>query len=172
MGDYKDSNLLITLGVSTPTIECLKAKHFLGDYLHPTLIEMADHLEFSILRLRFASEMLLNRYGDSVSERQNEIHNLGETVMQNFAMFASLGRASRSYCIGLRYGVYETVAAGCLVQANAPHILKMALDIKQKQNSYHDLYANIAENALKRYRNQSIPLPSVLQSGVIRKAVK
>lgn len=116
--------------------------------------------------------MLLNRYGDSVNERQVEIHDLGEAAMQNYAMFTSLARSSRAYCIGLRYSKYEIVAAGCLVQAFSRNILKMALQIKHDQNGYRDLHKIVTENVLKRHRNQSIAIPSVLQTGVMQKIVK
>lgn len=155
-----------------PTIEAVKSKLYLWAHLHPTLSDLAKDLEESILRLRFSSEMLLNRHGDSITERQVEIQSLGDAVMRNYAMFASIGRASRSYCIGLQYSVYETVAAGCLIQSFARQILKLALDIKHNRSGYHDLHKSIVENVLKRHRNQSISIPSVLQSGVIQKIVK
>lgn len=169
---YKDS-IWAKLGLAnSTTIEDLKTIHFLGDYLHPTLMEAATELEFSIQRLQYSSEMLLNRYGDTVGERQLEIHNLGEAALQNYAMYASLARSSRAYCVGLRYSKYETVAAGCLVQAFSRNILKMALDIKHNQNGFHDLHKSITENVLKRHRNQSIAIPSVLQTCVMQKSVK
>lgn len=170
--DYKDSGLWFKIGMKDETVENVKQRHFLEDYLHPTLTEMAISSEHSILRLQCASEILLNRYAGSVYERQIEIENLAKMAMQNFAMFASLGRASRSYCIGLRYSVYETVAAGCLVQSAERDVLKMALDIKHNRSEYHDLHRTITENSLEKYRNQSIPIPSVIHSRVIQKVVK
>lgn len=154
------------------TIEDCKQIHFLGDYLHPTLMEAAKELEYSILRLQYSSEMLLHRYGDSITERQIEIQELGEASLQNYAMFASLARSSRAYCIGLRYSKYETVAAGCLVQAFWPKILKMALKIKHNQNGYRDLDQAVTEKVLKKHQIQSIEIPSVLQTGVMQKIVK
>lgn len=148
------------------TIEDVKQKYFLSDYLHPTLMEAVTELEYSIQRVRFSSEMLLNRYGDSVNERLVEIHDLGEAVLQCYAMFASLSRSSRAYCIGLRHSKYETVAAGCLVQAFSRKILKMALQIKHNQSGYRDLYKAVTEYTLKKHRNQSISIPSVIHSGV------
>lgn len=155
-----------------PTIEAVESKLFLGEYLHPTLMQLSQNLEESILRLQFSSEMLLNRYGDSVTERQVEIQSLGDAVMRNYAMFASIGRASRSYCCGLQYSVYETVAAASLIETFTRQILKMALDIKHNRSDYHHLHKSIVESVLKQHRNQSIPIPTVLQSGVIQKIVK
>ncbi|XP_055304084.1 complex I assembly factor ACAD9, mitochondrial-like [Sitodiplosis mosellana] len=168
---YKDS-IWVKFGLNNMiTIEDVKEKHFLGDYLHPSLMEAATELESSIQRVQFSSEMLLNRYGDSINERIVEIHDLGEALMQCYAMFTSLARSSRAYCIGLRHSKYETVAAGCLVQAYSRNILKMALEIKHNRNGYGDLYKTVTENALRRHRNQSIVIPSVLQSGVVQKVV-
>lgn len=166
---------MLKLGLGyTATIEDLETRHFLGDFLHPTLMDAANDLEYSILRLQYTSEMLLNRYGRLSSERHVEIQNLGEAAMQNYAMFASLARASRSYCIGLRYSVYETLAAGCLVQEFSRKILKMALDIKHNRSDATNdlLHKTISGNLLKRHRNQSITIPSVLNSGILQKKKK
>lgn len=160
------------LGFTNETIEEVKQKYFLDDFLHPTLKEAATELEYSILRVQYSSEMLLNRYGDSITERPTEIHDLGEAALQCYAMFASLARSSRAYCVGLRYSKYETVAAGCLVQAYSRNILKMALEIKHNQSGYRDLHKVITEYVLRKHRNQSIAIPSVINTGVNQKIVK
>lgn len=149
------------MGLGNPTIEYIDPKLYLEDFLHPTFKDLATDLEFSILRLRYSSEMLLSRYGNLCTQRsQAEIQDLGEAVMWIYAMFASIGRSSRSYCIGLRYSAYETVAAASLMDAE-PQILKMALDIKRNQSGYYGYKKTVAENALKQFRNPT--------SGVISK---
>lgn len=132
-------------------------------------MELAENLEFSIVRLQNACEILLNRYGESVVGRQVEIQNLGMAVMWNYAMFASVGRASRSYCIGLRYSAYETLAAESLFEASA-QILKIALDIKHNQSGYQGQHKAVAESVINQYRNQQNPLPSILKSRLIQKS--
>lgn len=153
-------------------VEHIKDTFYLGEFLHPTLTELATELEYSILRLQCCAEMLLSRYRESVTERQTEIEQFGEIVIQNYAMFASLARASRAYCVGLRYSVFETVAAGCLTENYTRNILKQALDIKYNRNGIQGLDHTIVNNLLKRHRNQSIVIPSVLHSRVIQKHVK
>lgn len=133
-------------------------------------MDLAEDLEFSIMRLQYSCEILLNRYGKSAAERQNEIQTLGEAVMWNYAMFASIGRASRSYCIGLRYSAYETLAVESLFEATS-QILKIALDIKHNRSGYHGKYKAVAETIFS-HRNQLNPITSILQSGLIQKTRK
>lgn len=146
--NYQDS-MMMRLGLADPTIEYIEPKLMLWHYLHPTFKEQAENLEFSILRLRYASEILLNRYGESVGERETEIEKLGEAAMFNYAMFASIGRASRSYCIGLQYAAHETILAEGLFQIGTEQVLKTALDLKHKRNEYYEQYKAIVENILK-----------------------
>lgn len=131
-------------------------------------MELADDLERSIVRLRCACEMLLSRYGESVAERHVEIQNIGEAAMQNYAMFASLGRASRSYCIGLQYSAYETIVAASICGAKSD-ILDMVLDIKHNRSGYDGVHKTIAGNELKRFKQNAKPLRT---SAVIPKVNK
>lgn len=138
----------LKIGLAEPTIEHIESKFLLWYHLHPTFKELAENLEFSILRLRYAAEILLNRYGETVGEQEIEIKKLGEAAMLNYAMFSSIGRASRSYCIGLRYSAYETILADCLFQIGSENILKTALDIKHNRNEYSAQHKMIIENIL------------------------
>lgn len=140
--------------------------------MHPSLVEIASDLDYSIQRLQYCAEMILNRYKDSATKQHTEIQALGETLLQNYAMFASIGRASRAYCVGLRYSTQETVVAGCLIQAFSRKIREMALDVKHKRSGFLEHNKTIADNAITQYKNQSIPVPSVLYSGVIQKIGK
>lgn len=145
--DYQDS-MWLKLGVGNPTIECIESKLHLWHYLHPTFKERAEDLEFAILRLRYASEILINRYGKSIGEREIEIRKLGEAAMWNYAMFASIARASRSYCIGLRYSAYETILAECLYEIGTENNLKFALDLKHNQTEYSEQHKIIMNHIL------------------------
>lgn len=156
------------IGISNKTIESIPKKLYLSDNLHPSLMDLADDLERSIVRLRCACEMLLSRYGESVDERQVEIQNIGEAAMQNYAMFASLARASRSYCIGLQHSAYETICAAGVCGASTD-ILEMVLDIKYNRSGYDGVHKTIAENAIKQFKQHSKPPRT---SGVIPKVDK
>lgn len=145
--------MLLKIGLANPTIEYIESKLLLWYNLHPTFKELAENLEFSILRLRYASEILLSRYGESVGQREIEIKQLGELAMLNYAMFASIGRASRSYCIGLQYSGHETILAECLFQIGTEHILKTALNLKHsKRNEYREQSKTIVENVIRPHQ--------------------
>lgn len=116
-------------------------------------------LEESLVRMQIGTEMLLSRFGTDASERHLDICRLGEAAIRNYAMFASVGRASRSYCIGLRYSVYETVAAASLVELHASHILAMILEIKNSSDN-DEKHQNMAKLVL----NSQFTWPSIVSN--------
>jgi acyl-CoA dehydrogenase family protein 9 len=75
----------------------------LDGYLHPSLKDCAQNLEYSVLRLQYGVEMLLQRHGAKVSDPkvQIEVARLADVIIDVYAMTCVLARASRSYCIGL-----------------------------------------------------------------------
>lgn len=127
-----------------PTIELVNCDEYLNEFVHPSFEETIHRLEESILRMHAGTEILLHRHGNIADERHRDIRKLGESAIRNYAMFASVGRASRSYCIGLRHSVYETVIAACLVDSSADRILDLMLDIKHEKK-LDDKYEQIAK---------------------------
>ncbi|KAH7937713.1 hypothetical protein HPB49_014868 [Dermacentor silvarum] len=84
--------------------------------LHPSLQDGADSLEYCVKRLKYTVEIVLQRYGKAsmptsvvleIIEQQMVLSNLADMVIQIYAMACVLGRASRSYCIGLPYADKE-----------------------------------------------------------------
>lgn len=157
------------LGLDDPTIEDCRAKQRLGDFLHPSFETPADKIEESIRRQQAATEMLLSRYGTEELLQRNEVSTIGELAMYNYGMFASAGRASRAYCLGLRYGQYETVAAGNFISVLSPQILETVLDIKHKRSGIQELQKAVIDRAIDLHRRKLSPFSSVPQSGVIGK---
>ncbi|KAK5650752.1 hypothetical protein RI129_001781 [Pyrocoelia pectoralis] len=92
----------------------------LADYVHPSLCESANHLEYCVLRLQFATEALLARHGQEVQNQHMDLKRLADCLVDIYVMTACLGRASRSYCIGLRNAHYEIMLAGtyCVIAMN------------------------------------------------------
>lgn len=97
--------------VKSSNIEEISTDMELHEHLHPSLAGPAECIEQSVMRLKLCVEMLFNRYGNEIVERQVEIGKLTEMIATCFAMFASTSRASRSYCIGLRLADNELLAA-------------------------------------------------------------
>lgn len=85
-------------------------------HLHPSLKASAKQLEYCILRLQYAVEILLARHGRNVTNAQMELGRIADVAIDAFAMAAVLSRSSRSYCIGLRNADEEilTAATFCL----------------------------------------------------------
>jgi acyl-CoA dehydrogenase family protein 9 len=64
-------------------------------------------LEYCVLRLQYGVEILLSRHGKSIIDQQMMLKRLADVAIDIYAMTAVLGRASRSYCIGLQNSAEE-----------------------------------------------------------------
>lgn len=142
MRSHSDS--IISKLIKGTTIHVVNRDLYLKEYVHPSLEQIIDRLEESIARMHIGTEILLHRFGSSAEERHIDVRRLGESAILNYAMFASVGRASRSYCIGLRHSVYETVVAGCMVDAGSKKILELMLNIKNDAQN-DEKYQSVAK---------------------------
>lgn len=111
------------------SIQNPKKKFHLDGFLHPSLDPAANFLESSILRLNAAAEILLARHGSLVVEHSVEVARLAEAAILCYAMFASVARASRSYCIGLRNAEQEIHLTSFFCYDGAAKVKEIALDI-------------------------------------------
>lgn len=111
------------------SIEHPKKKFNLEEYLHPSLTPAAHFLEFSILRLNASVEIVLARHGLEIVERSIELGKLTDAAILCYAMFASLARASRSYCIGLRNADQEIHLSSIFCYESSEKVKKIAKDI-------------------------------------------
>ncbi|GJQ86286.1 hypothetical protein Trydic_g8982 [Trypoxylus dichotomus] len=83
----------------------------LYEHLHPSCMTSAQFLEYSVLRLQFATETLLSRFGPEIINKHVELGRLAECAADIYVTTAVLARASRSYCIGLRHANIEVEMA-------------------------------------------------------------
>lgn len=133
------------------SIESPKKKYNLEGFLHPTLEPAANFLEFSILRMNAAAEIILARHGMTVVQHTVEVAKLAEAAMLCYAMFATIARASRSYCIGLRNADQETHLAICYSYITSERIKKIAVELDQgeygtTEHTYKLVGAKLIEN--------------------------
>lgn len=121
------------------SIEKPKKKFHLERFLHQSLDPAASFLEFSILRLSAASEIVLSRHGALVVQHSVEVAKLAEAATLCYAMFASAARASRSYCIGLRNADQEVNLANyfCFYGAESVKVLAKEIDTGEYGTSEH-----------------------------------
>jgi len=103
--------------------------HNLKSFLHPSLTEQANMLEYCTFRLQFAVEVALEKHGADIVNQQFDLKRLADIVIDIYAMTAALSRASRAYCVGLRNADCEVTLASafCLeasdrVKMNVTHL--------------------------------------------------
>lgn len=89
----------------------------------------AQWLEHSILRLQIGTELLLGRHGVQVLDKQVEIRRLAECAVLIYGMFASVSRASRSYCIGLQFHDYEMLISSTFSHDGMTAVRQLVRDI-------------------------------------------
>ena len=117
------------------SIEHPKKKFNLEEYLHPSLEPAANFIEFSILRMNAATEILLGRYGALVTSHTVETALLAEAATLCYASFCAAARASRSYCIGLRNADQEINLAICFAFMVHEKVKKIAKDVDKGEYS-------------------------------------
>ncbi|CAL8069659.1 unnamed protein product [Orchesella dallaii] len=79
----------------------------LSRFLHPSLEAASESLEYSVLRLQFGTEMLLQAHGKNILDEQLMLQRIADIAIDIYAMTCALSRASRAYCIGLPNAQHE-----------------------------------------------------------------
>ena len=74
----------------------------LDGFVHPTLERSAKHLEYCVHRFQYIVEIMLQRYGADITNRQLVLKRMADIAIDIYAMTAVLSRSSRSYCTGIR----------------------------------------------------------------------
>ncbi len=86
------------------------------NHLHPSLMYLADLLEYCILRLETGVNMTMDRLGPGSVNDQMYMKRMADGATLVYAMLAVLSRASRSYCIGSKHADEELVLAESFVR--------------------------------------------------------
>jgi len=108
-------------------------------FLHPSLEPAAKMLEICLKRFRIGVELSLTRHGRNVIEAQTEIARLARCATLLYSCMATISRASRSYCIGLRYADMEILLANTYTLETMKEITKITNDLEEGENSTNDL---------------------------------
>jgi len=101
----------------------------LSENVHPTLEPATQCIEHSVARLNMAVEMMFTRHGNSVVERQQEMQRLANIATNIYAMWSSVARASRSYCIGLSLADHEMLTALAICTQGRDDVMRLATEI-------------------------------------------
>ncbi|XP_034111451.1 complex I assembly factor ACAD9, mitochondrial [Drosophila albomicans] len=129
--------------LSTNTLEQPKTRMLLAENLHPTLESAAQCIEHSVARLHMAVDLMFTKHGNAVVERQHEMQRLANIVSTIYAMWSSVARASRSYCIGLPLADHEMLTASAICTQGRDDVLRLATEI------YSGNYVNNDNNLLR-----------------------
>ncbi|KAL7636235.1 UNVERIFIED_CONTAM: hypothetical protein RMT77_012992 [Armadillidium vulgare] len=130
----------------------------LHEYLHPSLIKPSEQLERSVKLLQHTGEHLLGVYGKEISHpnHQLDLKRLADAVIDVYAMTAVLGRASRSYCIGVRNSDHEMLVAKLFCARASARVEE---NIKTIYNSLYDHDKVISSIAKDFFENKGyVPL--------------
>ncbi|XP_064604825.1 complex I assembly factor ACAD9, mitochondrial-like [Liolophura sinensis] len=111
-------------------------------YVHPSLQNEADILERNTLRLQKAVEHVLKKYGNKIVDEQLDAKRLAEVTIDLYSMTACIGRASRSYCIGLKNADHEM-----MITRTVCHEANQRIEQQLKQ-----IYAGSTENMDDNYK--------------------
>ncbi|XP_017485576.1 PREDICTED: acyl-CoA dehydrogenase family member 9, mitochondrial [Rhagoletis zephyria] len=115
-----------------------KTKMRLNESVHPTLEPAAQCIEHSVARLQMCVELLLTRYGSEVVEKHHDMQRVADIASTIYAMFASIARASRSYCIGLQLADYELVLASAVCSHGQDKVRTLCTEIFNGQYVNND----------------------------------
>ncbi|XP_016979525.1 complex I assembly factor ACAD9, mitochondrial [Drosophila rhopaloa] len=115
--------------LDTNSIDNPKTKMQLSEHVHPTLEAAAQCIEHSVARLQMAVELMFTRHGNAVVERQSEMQRLAEVGTLIYVMWASVARASRSYCIGLPLADHELLTATAICSEGRDRVRTLCTEI-------------------------------------------
>ncbi|XP_065085447.1 complex I assembly factor ACAD9, mitochondrial [Ochlerotatus camptorhynchus] len=123
----------------------------LEHFMHPSLDPAAHWVEFSIMRLKLATECVLSRHGSEVIGRHIELIRLADMAVLIYAMVATSARASRAYCIGLRHAEQEIYLANAFCQDAQEKVRVLAKQLEQGQFITNDTnYGALARYLFKQ----------------------
>ncbi|XP_066997167.2 complex I assembly factor ACAD9, mitochondrial isoform X2 [Anabrus simplex] len=97
--------------------------------VHPNLQVEGEHLEYSVQRLKYATEILLTRYGQEVTNSEMELCKLADVAINIFAMAAVIARASHSSSVGLQNFEIEMVMAKMFCSSALQEVRSKVQDI-------------------------------------------
>uniref|UniRef100_A0A336KA01 CSON004970 protein n=1 Tax=Culicoides sonorensis TaxID=179676 RepID=A0A336KA01_CULSO len=107
--------------------------------LHPSLQPAAEMFELCLKRLRIAVEISLSRHGREILNAHAEVERLAQCATLLYAMLATISRASRSYCIGVRYADMEILLANTFCLETMNEINELTNKIDAGENMTNDL---------------------------------
>ncbi|XP_063706085.1 complex I assembly factor ACAD9, mitochondrial [Culicoides brevitarsis] len=101
--DHPQKTFFKGLFESGSPLDRIKITMHFDHNLHPSLKAAGEMLEVAMKRVNIAMEEALTRHGQEIVLAHTEIERLSRCATLLYAVLATISRASRSYCIGVRY---------------------------------------------------------------------
>ncbi|OQR80424.1 acyl-CoA dehydrogenase family member 9, partial [Tropilaelaps mercedesae] len=83
----------------------------LRNFVHGSLAEEGQSLEYCAKRLQYLVEWSLQKYGKNITEQQILLERIANIVIDTYGMTAVLGRASRAHRLGAANAAQDTILA-------------------------------------------------------------
>jgi len=127
-----------------------KLKLHLDEFLHPSLKGSARKLEYSVLRLQYIVELVLQRHGAKIVDAQQELARVANIVIDIYAMTAVLSRSSRAYCTGMRNAQDEVLMADTVTALAFERVQKNVKELETGMlNNLDCQYLQIADRVFE-----------------------
>ncbi|KAK3101158.1 hypothetical protein FSP39_001403 [Pinctada imbricata] len=122
----------------------------LHQVVHPSLKESADMLDSCVSVFKRTVEDLLREHGKRIIEEQMSLARVADMIIDMYGMTACIGRASRSYCIGLRNADHEIMMTNTFCKEAERRIMdnRKMIDLGPVENN-QDSYKHIADKIFK-----------------------
>ncbi|XP_008181565.1 acyl-CoA dehydrogenase family member 9, mitochondrial [Acyrthosiphon pisum] len=123
-------------------------KYGLQQFLHPALKHAANFLEYDVLKFQFIINQC-HAAGQLSTDNQMLMERLSTVIIYIYAMTAVLGRASRSYCTGIRFCDYEMNTGETVVRESCT-LLKPIIEelMSGKYVATDSVYESLADQLL------------------------
>lgn len=123
-------------------------KYGLQQFLHPALKYTANFLEHDVLKFQFIINQC-HAAGQLSTDNQMLMERLSTIIVYIYAMTAVIGRASRSYCTGIRFCDYEMNTAETVVRESCS-LLKPIIEelMSGKYIATDSVYESFADQLL------------------------
>ena len=111
----------------------------LKGYVHPSLKNQADQLEYCVHQFEYAAEAVLVRWGKDQPRQQNDLERLSQIAIDLFLMTCTLSRGSRAYCDGFRNGDIDFRATISVITDGWLRVRKILDDIEHSEENGNEI---------------------------------
>ncbi|CAF0746753.1 unnamed protein product [Didymodactylos carnosus] len=137
-------------------------KHDLWKCVHPSLGVPSKDLEYAIFVLRNTTKQAVVKSGRDIIDNQFYLRRLAEIAIEIYGMTAMLGRASRSYSVGLKNCDHEKALTFSYCTHAREHVTQLENEINQKEHSLGDEHMQHIAKRMLKAKGYTVTTPSII----------